>query len=128
MFYIKRLMLRAIDPEADTKVLTQWLNDTNYLQAISLSPPLPSSNAGVKKFLEKIEKREGHMPCFAICEMPEASEAPSSLAVDDNYFVKDGKPRYPLIGLLSIGSPDELHYSTRIGRFGIALDRAHQGM
>jgi hypothetical protein len=119
-------MLRPIEPEADLNLWTQWSNDIDHLGAMSLDPPVPSSKAGAKKVLESLASRPGPQSFLVICEKPTHEESPALLDQHDDYFVKDGKARYPCVGLLNIGNPDGINPSTRIAHFGVALDRKHQ--
>ncbi|KAK5175042.1 uncharacterized protein LTR77_000178 [Saxophila tyrrhenica] len=127
MFYTERLMLRAFEPEADTNLFTQWLNDVEILSAISLHPPVPSSKASVKKFIEQVSQKESAsgLPFFVVCEKPPPENGPVSLAKHDDYFSKDGTARYPTIGVFVLSSQDNMHFATRTARFGIALDKEH---
>ncbi len=123
MFFTKRLMLRAIEPEVDSKVLTQWMNDIEYLEAIHPTPPKTMTKDGVKHFLESLSKQD--IPMMVVCERPKDEDHPSTLEPHDDYYVKDGTARYPWIGLFNIG---EARPAPRAVRFGIAMDRAHQSV
>lgn len=127
MFYTDRLMLRTIEPDADLNLWVQWLNDVEYLGAIMLSPPVPSSKASAKKFLEGMVDRDNKFPCLVICERPAPGNHPSTLSQNDDYFTDSGRTRYPPIGLLNIGPVGNFSPASRVVQFGIALDREHQG-
>lgn len=120
-------MLRSIEPEVDLNILTQWLNDVECLRGFTHKPPTPASKGNAKKMLENFTSKQEQNPVFIICERPVDGESPTASQPGDDYYIKDGKARYPAVGLLSIGSPDGMHVATRIGRLGIALDQAHQG-
>ena len=128
MFYTKRLMLRNIDPEADSKVVLQWLNSVDFVHALTLDAPLPSSRDKAKKFIEKMADKEDKLPLFIICERPEDGDEPATQEVDDDYFVKDGKSRYPCIGMLHVGFDPGYSSFNRVAAFGIFLDKGHRSM
>jgi hypothetical protein len=122
MFYTKRLMLRSIEPEADLNMWTQWLNDVDYVRAIYLDPPTPSSKTNAKKALESFVADQSTRQFFVICKRPSAEDQPKNLEPGADLFLKDGSPRYPGVGILSLG-----RVNTRVARLGIALSRDYQG-
>ncbi len=128
MFYTDRLMIRSFDPDTDLNLMTQWLNDVEIMSAISLHPPVACSKADAKKFMEKIVQKESKLPFFLVCEKPTPGTDPASLGKHEDLFSKDGTARYPFFGILNMGSPDEMHFATRVVRWGIAFDRDHQGV
>lgn len=128
MFYTQRLMLRNIDPEADTKLLLQWMNGTQ--EGIELGPPgpsLPKSRANGKKAIEQLADKEDKLPFFMVCEKPNPESMPKNLDVNDDYFVEGGSARYPAIGLLSIGNTRGYSSLNRCVTLGIILDGGHRG-
>lgn len=127
MFYTDRLMLRAIEPEADLNFWIQWLNDVDYVSAIMTMPPVPSSRASAKKLLESVAERDNKFPFLVICDKPASDDHPSRLDQSDDYFLNAGRARYPPIGILNI-NPAHFHPASRVVQFGISLDRAHQGV
>lgn len=129
MFYTDRLMLRTIEPDADLNQWTAWLNDAEYLAAISLSPPVPTTKANAKAMLDGQLSRDKSFPCLVICEKPLDGKEPAALGKHESYFTDpSGHARYPFIGLLNIKMGDTYGPATRVVNFGIAFDREHQGV
>ncbi|KAK4547843.1 hypothetical protein LTR36_010562 [Oleoguttula mirabilis] len=106
MFYTDRLMLRNFDEQADLNTMLQWLNDVDFLQALSSDARRPASRETAKAFVQTRMKNEGGQPCFVVCARPEDHLRPEKLAVGDDMFVADGKARYPMVGLLNIRNPN----------------------
>jgi len=123
MFFTDRLMLRAIDQDTDSKVMQQWLNDVDFQWACSPTPAVPNNRGMVKQFIEKAADNANRLSFFMICEKPNDDARPECLGADDDYFGKEGKARYPAIGIFNVGRDP---VSLRTARFGIALDKQHQ--
>lgn len=67
------------------------------------------------------------LPCFVVCEKPVAG-GPETLTPGDDYFLeKDGKARYPMIGVLNVHARPRFSFVNSTVGLGIALDRAHRG-
>lgn len=126
MFLTDRLLLRPFDAEADINVRTQWMNDPDLLRAMQLDAQKPAMREKVKKFLESAASRE--LPRFIIAERPPDADLPSKLEPTDDYFMKDGKPRYPQIGVLAFNVLGALSVTNRECFLGIAFAKAYQGM
>lgn len=116
-------MLRAIDQDTDSKVMQQWLNDVDFQWACSPTPAVPNNRGMVKQFIEKAADNANRLSFFMICEKPNDDARPECLGADDDYFGKEGKARYPAIGIFNVGRDP---VSLRTARFGIALDKQHQ--
>ena len=91
---------------------------------MTMDAPRPTNRDQVKKMLEKIMDKDDGLPCFGVCEKP--ADDPETLDTHDDLFLKDGKSRYPLIGVLHFyATPFKfVHSSTQ---FGIMFDKKHQG-
>ncbi|KAF2161850.1 hypothetical protein M409DRAFT_27906 [Zasmidium cellare ATCC 36951] len=124
MYYTERLMLRAFDLRADEKVVAQMFNDVETMWALSAEVPR-ADQYNAKKFIEGIAARTNGVPSFVICLKPE--QGLDSLGPDDDLFVKDGKARYPMIGMLNLGGSPQMSYVNRVMRFGINFTKEHQG-
>ncbi|KAK5116063.1 hypothetical protein LTR85_009345 [Meristemomyces frigidus] len=127
MFYTDRLVLRNFDEQADLNTMLQWLNNFDFLRALSWDAQRPSSREAAKAFVQARMKNEGGMPCFVICEKPDEDLRPEILGVGDDMFMGGGKARYPMVGLLNIRYPT-FSFTNRVTGLGIALDKEHQGM
>jgi len=127
MFYTDRLMLRNFDERADLNVMLQWLNDADFMRALTLDAQKPASREKAREFLQARMKNEGGRPCFVVCEKPSPDQLPDTLKVEDDLFMRDSKPRYPMIGILNIRHPS-MSITNRVTGLGIALDKEHQGM
>lgn len=120
-------MLRNIDSEADWKYLLQMMNNVDSLWAMTPTPPVPASRDQAKKLLEKLSSKDSKLPFLIICDRPTEGEGPDSLTVEDDLFLKDGKARYPAVGILNVGNAGEDNIATKVASLGIALSKDHQG-
>lgn len=128
MFYTERLMLRNFDEQADLGTVLQWLNEPGFLHALSADALRPSSRDQAKTSLQSWMKNEGGLPCLVVCERPPEGQDPASLSgTSDLFMAADGKPRYPMIGVVSIRK-GRFSFTNRVAELGIAFDKAHQGM
>ncbi|KAK4507498.1 hypothetical protein PRZ48_001233 [Zasmidium cellare] len=119
MYYTDRLMLRAFDLRADEKVVAQMFN--------VMGAEVPRADQyDAKKFIESVKARTNGVPSWVISLKPAKEESPESLGPDDDLFIKDGKVRYPMIGMLNLGGSPQMSYVNRIMRFGINFTKEHQ--
>lgn len=78
-----------------------------------------------KQFIESINNRTNGVPSFVISLKPE--EGPEQLGPDDDLFIKDGKSRYPMIGMLNLGGSPSMSFVNRVMGFGINFTKDYQG-
>jgi len=125
MFYTNRLMLRGLDVEADMNTVLQWMNDVDFLRALSSDAQRPTSREAAKSFIQARATNENGLPCFAICERPRTGTV-DQLDASHDLFVQDHKPLHHMIGMLNIRRSG-FSSTNRVTGLGIAFDKDHQG-
>lgn len=128
MFLTERLLLRAFDMDSDMNVRTQWLNDPEMMRAMQLDAARPIMKEKVKKFFEMAATRE--LPRFIIALRPDDDQdLPANLEANDDYFIKDGKARYPQVGVLAFNTHSgSVSITNRDCFMGIAFSKEYQGL
>lgn len=127
MYLTERLLLRPFDVEADLNTRVQWMNDPDFYRSIAMQPPKPFMRDGIKKFFESCTSAE--LPRFVVALRPPDEDLPNRLDPSDNYFIKDGKARYPMIGVLAFNpGPGGVSPTARECYMGIHFAKPSQGM
>lgn len=93
---------------------------------MSADAPRPDLH-NAKKFIEAINGRTNGVPSFVLCLKPKQG-GPEELGPDDDLFMKDGKARYPMIGMLNLGGSPSMSYVNRVMAFGINFVKEYQGI
>ena len=128
IFLTPRLLLRPFDPSTDAPTLLLWKNSPTFRQYLDLGPEKPVDRDANLAFVKKLATvtPEG-FPAFAVCERPAtAAEEPDNAlkGVEDLFVDKEGRSRYPIIGILITRGKD-WSFTTRCAVVSVVLQPSH---
>lgn len=127
MLYTERLMFRNWDPAADTNFILTFITNDPWMAWTGAEAPRPSSQEAAEAAAKNWAGRGDGLPALVICERP-AETPQESLSGEDNLFVtKEGKSRYPAIGMLNFFAPEGFQFTDRVCKLGIMLEPKHRG-